>query len=144
MGCACIARPRTLTFHLTGATSGGEALVESRTGPRMERPFLIKSLSWIPGAGVTNGQFIDLLISSDDDTTDVLVPTGSSVFQGPPNVATLPVGDADVGLPVSDFPFDIPCAFRVDQTGKTIKIVSRFQAPAAAPPSGHEIGRAHV
>lgn len=136
MGCGCYGRPRTLTFHLTGATSGGSAAVEVRTGPRMERPFLVKSLSWVPASASGAGQFVDVLVSSDDDTTDTATPTGSSIFQGPQNLSGLPAGDADVGLPVSDQPFEIPHAYRVDQTGRTIKVVARFQAPAAAPPSG--------
>jgi hypothetical protein len=136
MGCCPGGRPRTLTFHLTGATGGGSAAVEVRTGPRMERPFLISSISWVPAAATTAGQFVDLLVSSDDDTTDTATPTGQSIFQGPQNVSALPAGDADVGLPVGDQPFDIPHAFQVNETGRTIKVVARFQAPAAAPPSG--------
>lgn len=137
--CGCVGRPRTLTFHLTGATVPGAAAAEVRTGPRMERPFLIRSLSWVPSAATGPGQFVDLLVSSDDDTSDTATPTGSSIFQGPQNVSGLPAGDADIGLPVADVPFEVPTAFRVEATGKTLKVVARFQAPSTAPPAGHVV-----
>lgn len=105
----------------------------------MERPFEITSFAWVPSGATVPGQFIDLLVSSDDDTTDTATPTGQSIFQGPQNVQSLPAGDADVGLPVGDDPFSLPHAFQVNETGRTIKVVARFQAPAAAPPSGHVV-----
>lgn len=137
--CGCVGRPRTLTFHLTGSTSSGSALVEVRTGPRMERPFLIRSLSWVPSGATSPGQFVDVLVSSDDDTTDTATPTGSSVFQGPQGLSGLPAGDADAGLPVADVPFEVPTAYRVEQTGKTVKVVTRYQSPALSPPAGHVV-----
>lgn len=136
MSCGCYGRPRTLTFHLSGTTVLGSATGEVRTGPRMERSFVIRSIAWVPSAATSAGQFIDVLVSADDDTVDTPTPTGGTIFAGPQNLSALPAGDADVGLPVGDQPFAVPHAFRVDQTGRTLKVVSRFQAPAAAPPAG--------
>lgn len=137
--CGCSGRPRVLTFHLTGATAGGSSTSEVRTGPRMERPFRIKSLSWVPQSATAPGQFVDVLVSSDDDVSDTSAPTGSSIFQGAQGLADLPDGDGDAGLPVADQPFEIPVPFQVDTTGRTLKVVLRYRAPAAGLPAGHVV-----
>lgn len=137
--CGCTGRPRTLTFHVTGVTAGGSSAGEVRVGPRMERPFLIRSVTWVPVGSSTPGQFFDLLVSADDDGSDVAAPTGQSVFQGAQGLSGAPAGDGDAGLPAGNGSFEVPSAYRVEQTGRTLKVVTRYQAPALAAPAGHVV-----
>jgi len=137
--CDGAARPRTLTFHLTGNTFAGAALVETRVGPRMPRPFVIRSIEVIPVAGVTLGQFIDVLVASDDDATDTATPTGASVFDGVAALGSLPAGDGDRGLPVATAPYDVPFAYRVESGDQVLKVVSRASAPGVSLPAVHVV-----
>lgn len=105
----------------------------------MERPFIIRSIEIVPVAGVAVGQFVDVLVSTDDDDTDTVTPTGSSIFEGSQNLSLAPTGDGDVGLPVSALPYDVPMAKRVHETGRTLKVVVRAIAPAVSVPAVHVV-----
>lgn len=132
MGCGCSGRPRVLNFHLTGASVSGSATSEVRVGPRMERPFLIKSIEILSAGVSTPGQFVDVLVSEDDDATDTATPTGQSIFAGAQGLAGLPAGDGSAALPIVDHPYEVPTAFWVGRTGVTLKVLSSFVAPAGA------------
>jgi len=131
--------PRTLTFHLTGAVSGGSTVREVRVSPRLDRQALIRSIELVPVAGTAVGQFIDVLISQDDQTSDASAPLGYSIFEGPQGIAGLPVEDQDVGLPVVDHAYDVPLSYWISDLGQTLKVVGRFAAPATAPPACHVV-----
>lgn len=139
MCCNGGARPRTLTFHFAGDSGGSELTSEIRVSPVLPRAFGIKSIEVIPIGGVQTGQFVDVLVSPDSDLTDTLSPTGLSVFEPPQGTGGLAVVDQDNGLPVADSPYDVPMAFRCEELQRTLKVVSRYRAPASGLPSLHVV-----
>jgi hypothetical protein len=131
--------PRTINFHMTGSISGGSATSEVRVSPRLDRVAMIRSIEILPVGGSAVGQYIDVLVSTDDETVDVDFPRGASIFQGALNLDGLPVQDQDVGLPMPSVPFDVPLAYLLRDRGVNLKVVGRFQAPAIAPPACHVV-----
>lgn len=130
--------PRTIAFHLTG-TLGGSIPTELRVSPRIDRPFIIRSVEVIPISAAGVGQFVDVLISQQDWQGDEQFPQGQSIFLPQQGLADLPAEDQDVGLPVGPLPFDVPMAYAVRERSRTIMVQSRFTAPAAVAPACHVV-----
>lgn len=131
--------PRTIAFHLTGAIAGGSATTELRAGPRMDRPFIVRSVEVVPVTGTAVGQFVDVRVAPGDFTTDAAVAPGASIFEPQQALSELPAEDRDVGLPVADVPYDVPMAFEVLEASRVIFVQTRFVAPAIALPVCHVI-----
>jgi hypothetical protein len=132
-------QPRVLSFHLTGNVAGGAAGTEVRTSPRIERPFYVRSIEVVPVSGVTVGQFIDVLISGDDEVSDLVAPQGYSLFEAPQNATGLALEDQDRGLGVTVERYRIEPVAWVPENSRTVKVVTRFVAPAVALPAVHVV-----
>jgi len=129
--------PRVLNFHLAGQITGGAASTELRVSRLISRPFVIRSIRVLPAGSVTVGQFVDVLVSSDESVADVAAPTGVSVFDLVNGVAGLPVEDQDRGLPVVGEGYDIPLVYVVREQNRALKVQTRFAAPALGLPPLH-------
>jgi len=123
---------RTLNFHLTGTLTGGSDNREVRVSRRMSRPFLVTGIVVRPVGGVEVGQYVDVLVSSDDSTSDASAPQGYSLFETLNLSGPMPTQDQDVGLPVTERGLEVGRAARVYESDVVLKVVSRFVAPATA------------
>ena len=128
---------RAVNFHFTGSIGGGAAASEIRAYGPIPRAFNVVSVEVIPISGITDGQFIDVLISQDQDTTDTATPTGTSIFPLILGLAALPTPDDDRGLPVAANSYDVPVAHFERNEDRNLKVRSYFRAPAVALPNVH-------
>ena len=128
-------RRTPIVMHFTGDIAAGEAASELRAYGPIANPFRIRSIEIIPMSGVTAGQFIDVIISTDDDPSDVLAPTGFSIFPLIANFNNLPAADQQRAIQVPAVPFDLPLNFESPLTKQTIKARVFFAAPAIALPN---------
>lgn len=126
---------RVLVYNFLGATGGGGGNNEIRVSPYLDYEHLETKALWIvPYAGVTPGQYLQVLKSTDDDVANSATPTGSiigadmgrtGVYPSPDNTRAIPV---PVGQTLLD-------TFRLGWSGGAyIKIRLFFVAPAIALP----------
>ena len=125
-----VLRRTPVNFHFTGDIAGGVAASELRVFGPIPNPFDIRTIEVNPVSNVQPGQFIDILISNDDNATDVAIPTGISIFPQLAGFANLPAADQQRGAKILAAHFDIPISFRVTNGQMSIKIRSFFVAPA--------------
>lgn len=121
-----------INFHLTGDIAAGAAASELRVYGPVGVPFIIKQL-WInTDSGAAPGQFLDVLISQDGDTTDTATPSGTSIFPLLDGVGNIPDPDKErgVAIPVTDLNLNL--SHRIDHGDRWIKVRQYFIAPAAA------------
>ncbi len=123
---------RVWSVHVTQDTVGGAVASEIRVFGPLSRRCRLHSLAVIPLAGVTAGQFFDVLVSGDGDTTDTANPTGSSIFSRVRG--TLPLPDNDVGVSVPVSTLRLTDVADVLSAGQYIKVFVYFRAPAVALP----------
>jgi len=131
--------PQAVSFHFTADSGGAETTAELRVSRRIPREFCITEIQILPVAGVEIGQFIDILISSDDDTTDTLTPSGTSIFDTIQGLGGLPAQDRDRGLPVTARNYDIVQPILCREQNMVLKVQVRRAAPAAALPLIHVV-----
>lgn len=131
--------PQTIAFHFTADSGGPEATAEIRVSRRIPREFCITEIQILPVAAINVGQFVDILISSDDDTTDTATPTGTSIFDTLQGLSTVPAQDRDRGIPMTADPYDLQTPILCGQQNQVIKVQSRFIAPAGALPLFHVV-----
>jgi hypothetical protein len=123
---------QAINFHLTGDIAAGAAASEIRVAGPVGVPFIIREL-WInTDSGAAPGQFLDVLISGDGDTTDTATPTGESIFPLLNGLAAIPAPDAERGLSIPANFLGIKLAYRVDSSDRWIKVRQYFIAPALA------------
>lgn len=125
-----VLRRTPVNFHFTGDIAGGIAASELRVFGPVPNPFDIRTIEVNPVSNVQPGQFLDILISNDDNSTDVALPTGISIFPQLAGFPNLPAGDQQRGAKILAAHFDIPISFRVTNGNMSIKIRSFFVAPA--------------
>lgn len=129
----------TVNFHFTGQISGGPAASELRAYGPVGNAFRIRQLVVYGAAGITAGQFLDVVLSTDANPADVAVPSGSSIMPLILNVGALPAPDADRGLPWVSGILRVPGVWLENRLGITIKVRSYFLAPAVALAVGHVV-----
>lgn len=130
-----VIRRTPIVMHFTGDIAGGAAASELRAFGPVANPFRIRSIEIIPFSGVQLGQFLDIIISTDDDSTDTETPSGFSIFPLLLNFGTLPAADQQRGIQIPVEAFDIPISFMNPLTKQTIKARVFFAAPALALPN---------
>jgi hypothetical protein len=124
---------RPVSFHFTDAIAGGSSTSEVRVYGPVAAPYRIKTVVITPIAGVTAGQFVDVLTSADGDVADSATPTGQSVFDQV-LAGSIPSPDATRGLavPSTAVAFNVLAAVPAEQ--QYIKVLLRFASPAVALP----------
>lgn len=121
---------QAVNFHLTGDIAGGSATSELRVYGPVGVPFILRRL-WINGdSGVAPGQFLDVLVSADGDTTDTATPSGESIFPLLSGLGALPAVDAPRGIAIPAQLLDLDMSYRVDTGNRWLKVMQSFQAPA--------------
>lgn len=129
--------PTTLNFHLSGDSAGASPTTEVRISQRIARPYTITQITVLPISGVTSGQYLDILVSTDDDGDDTDAPTGSSIFDPQGALTLIPAEDRPRGLPVIALPYTAFKPVKVYDQNTTLKILSAFVAPAIDLPTLH-------
>lgn len=125
-----VLRRTPVNFHFTGDIAGGSAVSELRVFGPVPNPFDIRTIEVNPISNVEPGQFLDVIISNDDNTTDTVTPNGISIFPQLAGFGNLPAADQQRGAKILATHFDIPISFRVTNANMSIKIRSFFVAPA--------------
>lgn len=130
-GLSVVAR-RVVAVHVTADTAAGSSTSELRAFGPFGGGFRIRSLAVFPLAGVQVGQYFDVLVSADGDTTDVALATGTSIFRPVLGVPPVPDGTNAGAVPLEAL--RLTDLFEVLQGGQFIKVVVSFVAPAVALP----------
>jgi hypothetical protein len=126
-----------INFHLTENIAGGSTTSEIRVFGPIANAFIVRQI-WINGdSGVTAGQFLDILVAGDGDTTDVLAPSGESIFPLLEGLGSIPTPDGQRGIAIPPVALDLRLSQRVDLAGRWLKVQSLFVAPALALPNVH-------
>jgi hypothetical protein len=86
----------------------------------------------MPLAGVQVGQYFDVLICGDGDTTDVALPTGTSIFR--PSLGLPPVPDNALAGAVPLSALRLTDLAEVLVGNQFVKVLVSFTAPAVALP----------
>ena len=121
-----------VNFHFTQATAGGSASSELRVYGPIASPFIIREI-WVNAeAGVTAGQLLDVLVSSDGDVTDTATPGGSSIFDLVENSSVVVGRDTQRGLSIPSQLIKLDIAARVDVSNQFLKVRNFFVFPAVA------------
>lgn len=128
---------RAVNFHFTQATSGGTAASEMRVFGPIANPFRIKEVVVSPTLPGAPGQYVDVLVSPDGDTSDTVTPTGQSIFSQVVTPQGLTAPDADVGVGVPQSDLSIQHGLGVFSAGWFVKCRAYFLSPASAMPILH-------
>jgi hypothetical protein len=128
---------RVAAVHVTGETVGGTALHETRVIGPIANPFVLRTLVVVAVTPPAPGQFIDVLVASDTDVSDVTSPTGTSILRGAVPDANHPATDDTPGLPLISGTYDLPGVLETDTGGLALKIHVYAIAPAIALPDAH-------
>lgn len=130
---------RTVNFHLTGDTPAGVASQEVRVYGPIARPFRVAQVTIYPLGAPSVGQFVDVLVSDDGATGDVVSVTGRSIFSLVEAASSQPAPDGDRGVAVPDRPIALVGAAAVNDSGRWVKVRSYFVAPAVSLPDLHVV-----
>jgi len=101
-------------------------------------PWALRRLIIAGTADISPGQFIDVLIDTDNDPTDSATPGGTSIFEQIASTTGLPAPDEQRALPLILGPYDILDPYASELPGEYIRIHQYYTAPAA------QLAQAHV
>lgn len=130
-------RRHTIAIGLTALTPGGPAGNEIRAIGPITGPWAIRRLIIAGTSGVVPGQFIDVLISDDDHTSDTDAPTGRSILDRTLDAAALTTPDTNPGLPLILGPYDLTDPYADENGNCYIKIHQYVITPATTLAQGH-------
>ena len=132
-----VVRSFPVSFHFQADIAGGSATSEVRVYGPIERAFRIHHLVIQGLGGVTSGQFVDVLVSPDEDAGDTNPPTGTSIFPLIQGLGIVPAVDQPRGVQVPDGVLELQAPFRTWTAGLGLKVLSAFVAPAISLPDVH-------
>ncbi len=125
---------RSYQVHLTADTAGGPASSELRIIGPIPNPWRLQELVISPLAGVTVGQFLDVLVSTDDHVADVAPPNGVSIFDNIRRNTATPAIDRQRGLQVPVDSIRLTHLHTEPNRSRCLQLFLYFIAPAAALP----------
>ncbi len=121
---------RVFNFNFTADTAGSDPTFEIRLTPPIGFPFHVTELTITPLAGVTVGQYLDILVLPNADMADAGVFLGSSLFENLALVANIPVPDGTHAIAVPITTLRLEDLGPVFSAGQQIKAVLFFVPPA--------------
>lgn len=125
-----VVQTRIVAFHFSADITSGAAASELRVFGPLPWGFRVREIHLVPLAGVTVGQYVDVLVSADLDTADVAAPSGVSILRPLANQTSLPSPDNQFGVAVPLTEVVMMAPFVVRDGGSGIKVRQFFTAPA--------------
>lgn len=125
---------RAFNLQFTADTSGSLSTQELRVTPAIGHPFRVTEIAVTPLAGVTVGQYIDVLVVANAELVDESAFLGSSLFENPAMLTSLPAPDGQRGIAVPLQTERFTNLGPIFAGGQQIKAVLYFVSPAVSLP----------